>query len=132
MVNEDTNWNRTTVFLFNLKSGERYTFTEKDPEGRRNGMKTSRKIPAKEKKMTGIVFGEKEGARGSEKVARHCAANVVQASASQQRLLWRPTMGLRGAPTAETRRNGREERSRGGGGGGTGLQENLTLKTTEL
>lgn len=82
--------------------------------------------------MTEMILRGKEGGRGSEKVVQHCAANVVQASGSQQRLLWRPTMGLRGAPTAETRQNGRGEKSQGGGGGGMGLQKILYLKTSKL
>lgn len=49
--------------------------------------------------------------------AQHCAANAAQAWLIQQRLLWRPTMRLRGAPSAETRRG--EGGARGGGGQGT-------------
>lgn len=44
--------------------------------------------------------------------AELCAANVIQAWLIQQRLLWRPTMRLSGAQTAETPREGRRDGGR--------------------
>lgn len=67
--------------------------------------------------------------------AQYCAANAAQARVIQQRLLWRPTIRLRGAQTAETQRERREERREEPGkerrGGGreqvTGLREEGVL-----
>lgn len=80
-----------------------------------------------EKKWQGkniVNVGWREGIREERRKRRKlaeaqlCAANVVQAWLIQQRLLWRPTMRLWGAQTAETRRERREEgagNKRGGG-----------------
>lgn len=73
-------------------------------------------------------WSEGEGKEGRKRrklsEAELCAANVIQAWLIQQRLLWRPTMRLSGAQTAETRREKREGRrkaaSTGGGGEGAG------------
>ena len=77
--------------------------------------------------------GEGEESRKKREVeAWHCAANAAQTWVIQQRLLWRPTMRLWEAQTAETQRERQEERSqgRGGGGGGRGMSDRARGGTT--
>lgn len=91
-----------------------------------------------EKKWQGkniVNVGWREGIREERRKGRKlaeaqlCAANVVQAWLIQQRLLWRPTMRLWGAQTAETRRERREEGAGNKRGGGYCQQKkNLHLK----